>query len=150
MENKQLSQNFWLNEFIRSQTANRLGIDNYPPEPVVYNLMYLCKNILQPLRDQFGPIYISSGFRSKELNKQIGGSPLSQHCQGEAADIDSAKRNKDYFNFIRDNLPFDQLIWEFGTDQLPAWVHVSSSKHERRGQILKAFRDDRGVHYVQM
>lgn len=150
MKNKQLSENFWLNEFIRSQSATRAGIDNIPAEPEYYNLLYLCKYVLQPMRDHFGPLFISSGYRSPELNKLIGGSKTSQHMKGQAADIDSPTRNKEYFDYIRGNLPFDQLIWEFGTDDLPNWVHVSYDVSKNRGMILKAFRDDSGVHYVEI
>jgi len=150
MENKQLSQNFWLSEFIRSQSATRMGIDNIPSDAEYYNLLYLCKYVLQPLRDHFGPLYISSGFRSLELNKVIGGSKTSQHVKGQAADIDSPTRNKEYFEYIRENLPFDQLIWEFGTDEMPDWVHVSYDVSKNRRQILKAVRDEKGVRYVKV
>lgn len=142
MKNLQLSKNFWLNEFIRSQTATRLGIDNTPPPDVIDNLKLLCANILQPFRDAIGhPIFISSGYRCPELNAEIGGSKTSDHRFGLAADIDSANNNVFYYNHLRDKFKnvFDQLIWEFGDDNYPAWVHVSYNPARMRGEILRAY-----------
>jgi hypothetical protein len=101
--------------------------------------------VFQPIREHFGkPIIISSGYRSKELNTAIGGALSSQHCQGEAIDIDmdgTSITNAQIFNFIKDNLNFDQMIWEFGTDVNPDWVHVSyDSAGKQRKQILKAIK----------
>ena len=141
----QLSNNLVLAEVIRSETAKRKGISNMPTPEHIENFKKLAENVFQPIRDHFGvPIYISSGYRSKALNKAIGGSLTSQHCQGEAIDIDmdgTSITNKQIFDFIKDNLVFDQMIWEFGTDKNPGWVHVSyESTGKQRKQILKAVK----------
>ena len=141
----QLSKNLVLAEVIRSETAKRKGISNMPTPEHIENFKKLAENVFQPIRDHFGvPIYISSGYRSKALNKAIGGSLTSQHCQGEAIDIDmdgTSITNKQIFDFIKDNLVFDQMIWEFGTDKNPDWVHVSyESTGKQRKQILKAVK----------
>jgi hypothetical protein len=101
------------------------------------------------------PIHISSGYRSEALNKFIKGSSSSQHCKGEAIDIDmdgssSGVTNADVYNFIKDNLEFDQLIWEFGTDKNPDWVHVSYTKGKNRKQKLKAVRANGKTSYVNL
>jgi hypothetical protein len=116
-----------------------------PTPEHIENFKLLAEKVFQPIRDHFGvPIRISSGYRSKELNTAIGGSLSSQHCQGEAIDIDmdgTTVTNAEIFNYIKDNLNFDQLIWEFGTDTNPDWVHVSyDSSGKQRKQILKAKR----------
>ncbi len=137
-----LSPNFTLEEMLESQTARRKGIsEQFTPSPEVINsLRALCKNILQPLRDAIGgPIKVSSGYRTPRLNRAIGGARNSQHMVGEAADIQGLNglTNKQLFNKIKQlNLPFDQLIWEFGNDQNPAWVHVSFGPRNRR-QIIR-------------
>ena len=141
----QLSKNLVLAEVIRSETAKRKGISNIPTPEHIENFKKLAENVFQPIRDHFGvPIYISSGYRSKALNKAVGGSLSSQHCQGEAIDIDmdgTSITNKQIFDFIKDNLVFDQMIWEFGTDKNPGWVHVSyESTGRQRKQILKAVK----------
>ncbi len=141
----QLSKNLALSEVTRSETAKRRGISNMPTPEHIENFKLLAEKVFQPIRDYFGvPIRISSGYRSKELNTAIGGSLSSQHCQGEAIDIDmdgTTVTNAEIFNYIKDNLNFDQLIWEFGTDTNPDWVHVSyDSSGKQRKQILKAKR----------
>ena len=126
-----LSQNLSLNEVTKSDTAMRRGIDNTPSEEHLKNLKYLAEKVFQPIREHFGvPIYISSGYRSPELNEVIGGSPRSFHSHGMALDLDQDGRNKgvsnaDVFYFIKDNLPFTELIWEFGDENNPNWVHVA-------------------------
>jgi hypothetical protein len=148
-----LSKNLSLGEFTRSQTAKRKGIDNTPNEKHLEAAKLLAENIFQPIRDCFAtPIFISSGYRSDALNEAIGGSKTSQHSKGEAIDIDmdyrSGPENEEIFHYIRENLPFDQLIWEFGTDERPDWVHVSyNSDGEQRGQILTAKRNSAGKTY---
>ena len=141
----QLSKNLVLAEVIRSETAKRKGISNMPTPEHIENFKKLAENVFQPIREHFGvPIHISSGYRSKALNTAIGGSITSQHCQGEAIDIDmdgTSITNKQIFDFIKDNLIFDQMIWEFGTDKNPDWVHVSyESTGKQRKQILKAVK----------
>jgi len=126
-----LSENLSLDEVIKSNTAIRRGIDNTPSEEHLENLKYVAEKVFQPIREHFGvPIYISSGYRSPELNEAIGGSPRSFHSHGMALDLDQDGRNKgvsnsDVFYFIKDNLPFTELIWEFGDENNPNWVHVA-------------------------
>jgi hypothetical protein len=141
----QLSENLSLAEVIRSETAKRKGVSNMPTPAHIENFKKLAENIFQPIRKHFGkPIHISSGYRSDALNKAIGGSKTSQHCKGEAIDIDmdgTSITNAQIFNYIKDNLNFDQLIWEFGTASNPDWVHVSyNSTGKQRKQILKALK----------
>lgn len=147
-----LTNNFWLKEFLKSQTAIRKGIDNRIEGKQVDKLVMLCTNVLQPLRDHYGQqITVNSGFRSPELNIAIGGSKTSQHCKGEAADIDTLNDNAELFEFIRDNLSFDQLIWEFGNSDDPAWVHVSfKSVSKNRGMVLKAESINGKTHYANI
>jgi len=129
-----LSKNLSLDEVIKSNTAIRRGIDNTPSEEHLENLKYLAEKVFQPIREHFGvPIYISSGYRSPELNEAIGGSSKSFHCHGMALDLDQDGRNKgvsnaDVFYFIKNNLPFTELIWEFGDENNPNWVHVALAK----------------------
>ncbi len=125
-----LTDNFSLQELLKSQTALRKGIDNKPADPsVITNLQVLCEKVLQPVRDHFArPVVINSGYRCPKLNKAIGSSSKSQHTKGEAADIEiPGLSNKELAEYIEDNLPFDQLILEFynGVDPNSGWVHVS-------------------------
>ena len=151
-----LSKNLSLNEVIKSNTATRKGIDNSPNNDHLESLEDIAKDIFQPLRDDLGVIYVSSGYRSDALNKAIGGSRKSQHSKGEALDLDNdnkngAASNTEIFNYIKDNLDFDQLIWEFGTDEKPDWVHVSyTTKRPNRNQILKAYRQSGKTKYKSM
>ena len=158
----QLSKNLALAEVTRSETAKRRGISNMPTPEHIENFKKLAENVFQPIRDHFGvPIHISSGYRSAALNKAIGGAgktvngvyvPSSQHCKGEAIDIDmdgTSVTNAAVFNYIKDNLAFDQLIWEFGTDTNPDWVHVSyNSDGAQRKQILKAIKKGGATSYL--
>jgi zinc D-Ala-D-Ala carboxypeptidase len=151
----QISKHLSLAEVSRSETAKRRGINNTPSGAHLENFKKLAENIFEPIREHFGvPIHISSGYRSKELNSAIGGSSTSQHCQGEAIDIDmdgstNGVTNKMVFDFIKDNLVFDQMIWEFGTDKNPDWVHVSyESTGKQRKQILKAVKSGGKTSYV--
>jgi hypothetical protein len=145
-----LSENFSLNEMTRSSTATKKRIENVPNDAQIENLRILCDNVLQPLRDALGPINISSGFRSVKLNTAIGGSSSSQHCalKGAASDIDMGQRNAEVFNYIKDNLIWDQLIWEFGNDENPSWVHVSFNEGHNRKQILKAIKQGGRTRYI--
>lgn len=138
-----LSKNLDLSEVIRSESAKRNGISNMPTPEHIANFKLLAEKVFQPIREHFGvPIRISSGYRSATLNKLIGGSASSQHCSGEAIDIDmdgTSITNKKIFDYIKDNLVFDQLIWEFGSVINPDWVHVSyESKGKQRKEILVA------------
>ena len=149
----QLSKNLALAEVMRSETAKRKGISNMPTPEHIENFKLLAEKVFQPIREHFGiPIILSSGYRSKALNTAVGGALSSQHCTGEAIDIDmdgTTIKNADVFNFIKDNLNFDQLIWEFGTNDNPDWVHVSyESTGKQRKQILKAVKSGKGTSYV--
>lgn len=140
-----ISKNISYKEATHSTTAKRLGIDNTPNAEQMSNMRYVAENVFQPIREHFGvPIYISSFYRSEALNKAIRGSSSSTHIKGEAMDLDADVfgriNNAQIFNYIKDHLEFDQLIWEFGTDDNPAWVHVSLSKRNNRNQILKAIK----------
>lgn len=132
----QLTKHFALDEFTRSQTAARKGIDNTPPPEVVERLTALCTHVLEPIREHFQrPVRVSSGYRSSKLNKAIGGSTTSQHCKGEAADFTvPGVANLELANWIHRNLDYDQLIYEFGE-----WVHVSWTP-DYRNQELTAKR----------
>jgi zinc D-Ala-D-Ala carboxypeptidase len=140
-----ISKNISYKEATHSTTAKRLGIDNTPNAEQMSNMRYVAENVFQPIREHFGvPIYISSFYRSEALNKVIRGSISSTHIKGEAMDLDADVfgliNNAQIFNYIKDHLEFDQLIWEFGTDDNPAWVHVSLSKTNNRNRILKAVK----------
>jgi len=143
-----LSEHLDLSEVIRSESAKRNGISNMPTEEHIANFKLLAENIFEPIRNHFRvPIIISSGYRSKALNNSIKGASItSQHCQGEAIDIDmdgtpNGVTNRMVFDYIKDNLNFDQLIYEFGDDTNPDWVHVSyDSAGKQRKQVLKATR----------
>lgn len=138
-----LSENLTLAEMLNSDSAKRLGIKNEPTAEHLENMKALAQNIFQPIRKHFGiPIHISSGYRSKDLNKAIGGAQTSQHSKGQAMDIDmdnTSISNAILFHWIKDNLEFDQLIWEFGTTKNPDWVHVSfvaPGKGKNRKEVL--------------
>jgi hypothetical protein len=130
-----LSKHVTLAEFQDSPTATTHGINNKMNESQIASAKLLCENVFEPLRSYLNtPIKISSGFRSVQLNKMIKGSSTSQHTKGEAMDLQIGANG---FNFIKDKLNFDQLIWEFGNDENPSWVHVSFSSKNRK-QVLKA------------
>ena len=139
-----LSAHFSLAEFTRSESAKRHGVSNEPTPEHLQNLITLCEKVLEPIRMKFGPINISSGYRSKTLNHYIGGSLNSQHCEAKAADLDmdgmGSASNKEIFDFIKDTLDFDQLIFEFGTKDAPDWVHVSYNGTKNRKQVLRALK----------
>lgn len=143
----QLSKYITLQEAIKSNTATVLQIQNIPNSEQIANLKLVCTEVFDKVREHFGkPIGITSGFRSAELNKRIGGSKTSQHMEGKALDIDGdilgGVSNKDIFEFIKNNCTFDQLIWEFGSENAPDWVHVSYNKGVNRKQILRAIKSN--------
>jgi hypothetical protein len=147
----QISKHLSLAEVIRSETAKRKGISNMPTPEHLENFKLLAEKVFEPIREHFGvPIHISSGYRSKELNKAIGGSLSSEHCKGRAIDIDvdgsaSSLTNKQVFDFIKENLDFNQLINEFDY----SWVHVSyNSNGKQRKQILNAIKKGGKTSYV--
>ena len=143
-----LTDNFSLSELIKSQTAERCDIYNLPDKEHIESLQKLCDNILQPIRDYFKkPVVISSGYRSPELSQKIGSSSRSQHCKGEAADLEiPSVSNKELADFINDNLDFDQVILEFhNPDEINSgWVHVSYVSDRNRSEYLLAEKDENG------
>ena len=140
-----LSKNFVLSEITRSNTATRLGISNEPTKEHLENTKRIVSVLLQPLRDSLGPIRISSGYRNPSLNRAIGGSSKSQHCKGEALDIQFWQKgkmnNKKIYDWILDSgLEFDQMINEFDF----SWIHISLKKKDNRKQVLEAYKDKDG------
>lgn len=136
----QLSHHFKLVEFTRSATAQARHIDNTPNEGQIKNLKFLCDNVLEPLREQFGPIIIGSGFRCPALNTAVGGVKNSQHKSGEACDIHlpSIEVGKKYFEFLKKLPIFDQLIWERNNPRSNHyWIHVSIKRSgKNRKQVI--------------
>jgi len=150
-----ISEHISEKEAVKSITALRLGIDNTPDGDSLNNMKILAEKIFEPLRKWVGgPIKINSFYRSTALNEAIGGSGRSQHCQGRAVDLDDVyghKTNKEMFDWIKENLSFDQMIWEFGTSDNPDWVHVSYVNEEKnRNRILKAVRDKGKTKYIDI
>jgi len=148
-----LSEHLELSEVIRSESAKRRGISNMPTEEHIKNLKLIAEKVFEPIRANFRqPIRISSGYRSQTLNAAIGGATRSQHSTGEALDIDmdgTALSNKEIFNFIKEKLPFDQLIHEFGTEENPDWVHVSyRADGNQRKQVLRAIKENGKTKYI--
>ena len=133
-----LTEYFDLAELTRSATATRLGIMNVPPQTAVGNLRNLCQKVLEPLRQHVGkPIIVTSGYRSKELNKAVGGVDNSQHLVGEAADlqIDSERQGREWMAWIMDNCEFDQLILERSAKAV--WLHVSCKRNRQEVKCIK-------------
>jgi hypothetical protein len=146
----QISKHLTLEELCHSETAIKLGIVNVPNQLQTENLKTLALKVFEPVREHFGvPIHISSGYRIMNLNQAIKGSITSQHCRGEAIDIDmkgDKVTNAQIFHWIKDNLKYDQLLWEFGDKKNPDWVHVSYTK-ENRQQTLRAVKLNGRTHY---
>ena len=144
----QISKHLTFEECTNSETADKKGIrNNNPSDDVVDNMKLLAEKVFEPIREHFKtPIYISSMYRGLVLNQAIGGALTSQHCSGQAMDIDMGDKGKpsnfEVFQYIKKNLVFDQLIWEMGNDKNPSWVHVSYSKTNNRKQILKARKNE--------
>lgn len=145
-----LSSNFYLSEFTRSATAQRLNLSNEPDKRSIKNLIYLCDNVLQICRDIIGPIRITSGYRSPDLCVALGSKKTSQHTLGMAADIqfhkDGVMNNKLLMDTIIQNCEFDQLIEEFNY----SWIHVSYSHKNNRNQILKAYKENEKTKYTDL
>ena len=149
-----LSKHVTLKEGIKSNTATRLGIDNSPKPEHLEVMKKTATLLFDPVRDFIGgALGVSSFYRSNNLNTAIKGSKTSQHCKGEAIDIDvdmyGNGTNKQVFDFIKDNIDFDQLIWEYGDKTEPSWVHVSQNEDgENRGEILRVYRENTIPHYI--
>ncbi len=147
-----ISKHISYKEGVYSRTAKRLGIDNEPNKEQMDNMVTIAQEVFEPLRMWVGgPIKINSFFRSPELNKTIGGSSKSQHCQGQAIDLDDTfgrATNCEMYEFIKEHLDFDQMIWEFGDENNPDWVHVSYvSPQENRNRCLQAYKENGKTKY---
>ena len=147
-----ISKHISYKEGVYSRTATRLGIKNNPNAEQMKNMIAIAEEVFEPLRAYVGgPIKINSFFRSPELNKAIGGSTKSQHCHGQAIDLDDTFgrcTNAEMFEFIKKHLDFDQIIWEFGDDESPDWVHVSYvSPEKNRKRCLKAYKENGKTNY---
>jgi hypothetical protein len=140
-----LSKNFVLSEITRSNTAKRLNISNAPDKEHLRSLQVIIRDLIQPMRDALGPIRITSGYRSPQLNRAIGGSRKSQHCKGQALDLQFWREgkmcNKEIYEWvIKEGIDFDQMINEFDY----AWIHISLRSKDNRKQILEAYHDEDG------
>ena len=148
-----ISKHISYKEGVYSTTATRKGIDNTPNDEQLTNMELVADEVFEPLRVYTGgPIKINSFFRCPELNKAIGGSYTSQHCKGQAIDIDDTfgrMSNAEMYHWIKENLDFDQMIWEFGDDDNPNWVHVSYvSPEDNRNRCLKAYKEKGSTKYM--
>ena len=147
-----LSQNFSLRELTKSQTAERKGISNEPSEEHIENLKLLCTKILQPIRDEFGIVSVSSGYRSPALCEALGSKSTSQHARGQAADFECyGIANNKLFEWATKNVTFDQAILEFyNGDPESGWIHMSYNEDNNRGETLRAFRENNKVVYQKI
>jgi zinc D-Ala-D-Ala carboxypeptidase len=147
-----LTKNFTLAEMCKSETALRHDMDNTPGEKEIGNLKLLCEKVLQPVRDHYGKgVKVNSGFRHPEVNAKVGGSKTSDHCRGQAADIEiPGVANAELAEWIKDNLKFQQLILEFYTPGIPdsGWVHVSYVAEDNKGQVLTATKQNGKTVYL--
>jgi D-alanyl-D-alanine dipeptidase len=139
-----MTKNFSLAEL----TATKTGLPNTLPKHLEGNLRSLAENVLQPAREALGALKVTSAYRSPAVNVKVGGAKTSQHTQGQAADLKFDGGNEVLFHWIKDNLEFDQLIWEFGSDSAPSWVHVSYSSSKNRKQTLKAVKHNGKTKYL--
>ena len=147
-----ISEHISYKEGVYSRTATRLDIDNEPNNEQMDNMCLLAQEVFEPLRMWVGgAIKINSFFRSPKLNKAIGGSTKSQHCHGQAIDIDDTfgrATNAEMYDFIKEHLDFDQMIWEFGDEDNPDWVHVSYvSEDKNRNRCLQAYKENGKTKY---
>ena len=148
-----ISEHITYAEATVSNKAKQLGISNTPNERELKAMKLLAEKVFEPLRKWYGkPIQVTSFFRSAKINKAIGGvqrgNTVSQHARGEAVDIDTTSDNRKLFDYIKDNLPFDQLIWENGDDNVPGWIHVSHTETRNRKQVLRAVRKNGKTIYL--
>jgi hypothetical protein len=149
----QMTKNFSLAELTKSETALRHNLPNLPGDDELNNLLLLCANVLQPIRDHYGKgVKVNSGYRSPDVNAKVGGSRTSDHCRGMAADIEiPGVPNAELAEYIRDNLPFTQVILEFYTRGVPdsGWVHVSYDPQNLKKQALTAVKENGKTVYLQ-
>lgn len=146
---EKISEHISYSEAIKSQTAIRHGIDNTPNEEQLKAMKLVAEKIFEPIRKALNrPVFISSFFRSPALNKKIGGATSSQHCKGQAIDIDVDGLNNEIFYFIKNNLQYNELIWEFGNSSEPDWVHVSYVEGNNKKEILRAVKENGKTKYI--
>ena len=150
-----LTSNLSLAEVTKSATATRKGIANTPTATHLIALKEVATNIFQPCREHFGkPLAVTSGYRSEALNEAINGSKRSQHSKGEALDLDAdvfgGFSNAELFNYIKNHLDFDQLIWEFGNNNNPSWVHCSYKTQGNRNEVLIAVKTNNKTTYRRL
>ena len=150
---EKISKHVSYKEGVRSRTADRRGLDNTPNESQLKCMKEIAEGLFEPLREWVaGPIKINSFFRGEPVNTAIGGSKYSQHMKGQAIDIDDTfghKTNAEMYHYIKDNLDFDQLIWEFGDDKNPNWIHVSYVTHrENRKKLTIAKKVNGKTKYI--
>ena len=147
-----LTKNFTLSEMVKSETALRHGMDNTPGEAEIENLKQLAEKVLQPVRDAYGKgVKVNSGYRHPEVNAKVGGSKTSDHCKGQAADIEiPGVANADLAKWITENLDFTQVLLEFYTPGIPdsGWVHVSYDPENLKKQILTATKQNGKTVYL--
>ena len=148
-----ISEHISYKEGVYSITATRLGIDNVPNDEQLNNMETIAEKVFEPLREWIGgPVKVNSFFRGLKLNTAIGGSSKSQHMKGQAIDIDDTfglATNAEMYHWIKENLDFDQLIWEFGDDDNPNWLHVSYvSPEDNRNRCLKAYKEQGRSKYI--
>lgn len=144
-----ISKHITFAEATKSNTATRLGINNNPSTEIIETMKATAQNVFEPIREKCGPIRISSFYRSPELNRAIGGAKISQHCKGEAIDIQAINvTNAELFRVACELDQFDQIIWEFGTLTEPDWIHISFKKDGNRKQILRATKIGKRTTYV--
>ena len=139
-----ISKNISYRESIHSNTAKRRGIDNSPKAEHIDNMRLVAEKVFEPLREWVGgPIKVNSFYRSEATNRAVGGTGKSQHCKGQAIDIDDVfghKTNAEMYHYIKDNLEYDQIIWEFGDEYNPNWIHISYDKNNNRNRALRAVK----------
>ena len=141
---EKISEYISYKEATYSNTANSLGIKNEPTETHIKNMKTVAEKVFEPLREWVGgPIKVNSFYRSEATNRAVGGTGKSQHCKGQAIDIDDVfghKTNAEMFHYIKDNLEYDQIIWEFGDEHNPNWIHISYDKNNNRNRALRAVK----------
>lgn len=151
---KKISKNVSYTEATKSNTAIKYGINNEPEELQLQRMQLVAEEIFQKVRNHFGvPISVTSFYRSPELNSKLGGAAKSQHVKGEAMDLDAdvygLLTNKEIFDYIYNNLDYDQLIWEFGDDKEPAWIHVSYTDGCNRNEALVAYKEANSLGFLR-
>ena len=151
-----ISENVDYSEAVRSRTADRLGLDNSPSQSHLTNMRRVAERVFEPLRREVskGPLAVTSFYRSVVVNRAVGGSASSQHTRGEAMDIDAdiygGCTNRELFDYVRSNLEFDQLIWEFGDNRSPDWIHVSLKASGNRREVLRSVRHGGKTEYYKI